>query len=233
MIGGDHPRSIADLPDALPIFPLASVLLLPGGRLPLNVFEPRYRNMTADALGSDRLIGIVQPRRADAASPAGSVGDREDVFETGCAGRITEFSETDDGRYLIALSGVCRFRIEAELPITRGYRRVTPDWTPYKADLDEGIGEVGGKRRLLQALRDYAANKGLDGDWDSVEDMPGGVLVTSLAMMVPLASEEKQALLEARDSETRARMLAQLMEMAIHERGAGLDGDPPPPTLRH
>ncbi len=232
MIGIAYPRTIAELPVALPIFPLASVLLLPGGRLPLNVFEPRYRNMTADALGGDRMIGIVQPRRAETASLAGSVGDRDDVFGTGCAGRITEFSETDDGRYVIALSGVCRFRIEAELPLTRGYRRVTPDWTPYAADLEEGVGEVAGKERLLRALRDYAANKGLDGDWESVRNMPGGVLVTSLSMMVPLAAQEKQALLEARDSDARARMLAQLMEMAIHERGVA-DVDRAPPTLRH
>jgi len=231
MTGGAYPQVISELPDALPIFPLASVLLLPGGRLPLNVFEPRYRNMTADALGGDRLIGIVQPRRPDAASPAGSVGDREQVFETGCAGRITEFSETDDGRIVIALSGICRFRIADELPMVKGYRRVRPDWSPYADDLDNTVGEVAGKERLLKALIDYAANKGLDGDWASVKGMPGAVLVTSLAMMVPLATEEKQALLEARDSHERARMLTQLMEMAIHERTAA--GDGAPPALRH
>lgn len=231
MTGGTYPRSIAELPDALPIFPLASVLLLPGGRLPLNIFEPRYRNMTADALGGNRLIGIVQPKRPEAASLAGSVGDREEVFETGCAGRITEFSETDDGRFLIALSGVCRFHIAAELPMVKGYRRVRPDWSPYAGDLKDAIGEVAGKERLLKALLDYATNKGLDGDWASVKGMPGEVLVTSLAMMVPLVAQEKQALLEARDSDERARMLTQLMEMAIHERNAA--GDGAPPALRH
>lgn len=231
MTGNGFPSTPAELPDALPIFPLAGVLLLPGGRLPLNVFEPRYRNMTLDALGGDRLIGIVQPRRAEAASPAGSVGDRDEVFETGCAGRITEFSETENGRYLIALSGVCRFRIAAELELVRGYRRVKPDWTPYLRDLEDAIGEVAGKERLLKALLDYAANKGLDGDWDSVKGMPGGVLVTSLAMMVPLAAQEKQALLEAHDGDTRARMLAQLMEMAIHEREPAAEAVPP--GMRH
>ena len=231
MTGGAYPRSIAELPDALPIFPLACVLLLPGGRLPLTVFEPRYRNMTADSLGGDRLIGIVQPRRPEAASPAGSVGDHEEVFETGCAGRITEFSEADDGRFRIALSGVCRFRIAAGLPMVKGYRRVAPDWSPYAGDLDTAIGEVAGKERLLKALIDYAANKGLDGDWAAVKGMPGAVLVTSLAMMVPLAAGEKQALLEARDADERARMLTQLMEMAIHERGS--DGVLAAPALRH
>lgn len=231
MTGGTYPRSIAELPDALPIFPLAFVLLLPGGRLPLNIFEPRYRNMTTDALAGDRLIGIVQPKRPEAASLAGSVGDREEVFETGCAGRITEFSETDDGRFLIALSGLCRFRTAAELPMVKGYRRVRPDWSPYAGDLENALGEVAGKERLLKALVDYATNKGLEGDWASVKGMPGEVLVTSLAMMVPLAAQEKQALLEARDSDERARMLTQLMEMAIHERSAA--GDRAPPALRH
>lgn len=233
MTGAAYPRNITELPDGLPIFPLASVLLLPGGRLPLNVFETRYRNMTIDALGGDRMIGIVQPKRPEAASPAGSVGDRDDLFETGCAGRITEFSETDGGRFLIAVSGVCRFRIAAELPMIRGYRRVKPDWTPYAGDLDEGVAKVAGKDRLLKALRAYAASKGLEGDWESVKAMPGGVLVTSLSMMVPLAAREKQALLEARDSEARARMLAQLMEMAIHERDLGPGAGPATPTLRH
>jgi Lon protease-like protein len=231
MAAGANPEGVDELPAALPIFPLASVLLLPGGRLPLNVFEPRYRNMTVDALGGDRLIGIVQPRRPETASPAGSVGDREEVFDTGCAGRITEFAETDDGRFLIALSGLCRFRIAAELPMVRGYRRVRPDWSPFVGDLDDDIGEVAGKDRLLKALVDYAANKGLAGDWASVRGMPGQVLVTSLAMMVPLAAEEKQALLEAPDSDERARMLTQLMEMAIHERGPA--GDHARPAPRH
>jgi len=231
MAGSAYPISVAELPGALPIFPLAGVLLLPGGRLPLNVFEPRYRNMTLDALGGDRLIGIVQPQRPEAASPAGSVSDREEVFETGCAGRITEFTETDDGRFLIALSGLCRFRIATELPMVKGYRRVQPDWSPYAGDLGDALGEVAGKERLLKALLDYAANKGLAGDWASVKGMPGQVLVTSLAMMVPLAAEEKQALLEARDSDERARMLTQLMEMAIHERGAA--GDRRSPAPRH
>jgi uncharacterized protein len=231
MTGNAYPRSIAELPAELPIFPLASVLLLPGGRLPLNVFEPRYRDMTADALGGDRLIGIVQPRRPEAASPAGSVGDREEVFETGCVGRITEFSESDDGRFLVALAGICRFRIAVELPMVKGYRRVRPDWAPFGGDLENATGEVAGKERLLKALFDYAANKGIEGDWASVKGMPGAVLVTSLAMIVPLATEEKQALLEARDADERARMLTQLMEMAIHERGS--TGDPAPPARRH
>src|SRR5438046_1640480 len=124
------------LPGILPIFPLTAVLLLPRGRLPLNIFEPRYLAMTRDALGGERLIGMVQPNEPAAGGPG--IDDRMNppVYPVGCAGRITQFSETDDGRYLLTLTGVCRFRIREELPLLSGYRRVVPDWRPFAHDRD-------------------------------------------------------------------------------------------------
>src|ERR1700731_963988 len=119
---------LAALPDTLPIFPLTGVLLLPRGRLPLNIFEPRYLAMTRDALGGERLIGMVQPSDPTVA------GMNPPVYPIGCAGRLTQFSETDDGRFLITLTGVSRFRIREELPLLDGYRRVVPDWQPFAHD---------------------------------------------------------------------------------------------------
>lgn len=216
------------LPDVLPVFPLTGVLLLPGGRLPLNIFEPRYLNMVTDALGGERMIGMVQPRTPEEASTAGSVGDGADVYETGCAGRITEFSETRDGRFLIALNGVSRFRIADELPIGRGYRRVRPDWTPYLADLDDvGPGAVAGRERLLDALDGYFSGKGIASDWAEIREWPDVTLVATVAMMCPFDAGEKQALLECGSWEDRARLLIALMEMAAHE------GETETPRARH
>lgn len=212
----------APLPDVLAIFPLAGVLLLPGGRLPLNIFEPRYLSMVSDALGRDRMIGMVQPVEAEAATGAGSAGDRAAVFDTGCAGRITDFSETGDGRFLITLAGVCRFRIARELAMEKGYRRVKPDWTPFLGDLDEGPSEIADRGRLEDALKAYFELTGIGGDWDQIRESQGAALVTALAIICPFEASEKQALLESAGPDERARLLIQLMEMAIHEgSGAG------------
>ncbi|MBT7943025.1 MAG: peptidase S16, partial [Alphaproteobacteria bacterium] len=119
------------LPETLAIFPLAGVLLLPTGNLPLHIFEPRYRNMITDAMGRDRMIGMVQPRKPETACPAGSVDDNEAVYHTGCVGRITDFSESEDGGFLISLNGVIRFQVAEELPLEKGYRRVRPDYTAF------------------------------------------------------------------------------------------------------
>src|SRR6516165_8457777 len=135
-----------ELPSVLPIFPLAGVLLLARGRLPLNIFEPRYLAMTRDALGGERLIGMVQP------TDPRVVGDNPPVYPTGCAGRITSFSETDDGRFLIGLTGVSRFRIREELPLLRGYRRVVPDWREFTRDLESEEQSGFDRDRLLRDL---------------------------------------------------------------------------------
>ena len=196
------------LPSILPIFPLTGVLLLPRGRLPLNIFEPRYLAMTRDALAGERLIGMVQPSDPQAA------GDNPPVYPTGCAGRITSFSETDDGRFLITLTGISRFHIREELPLLEGYRRVVPDWRDFARDL-AGDDEPGFDRdRLLRGLRAYFQHHKIEADWDAITSVSGERLVTSIAMICPFEPSEKQALLEAPDLDERARLLTAIVEMA-------------------
>jgi len=200
------------LPEILPIFPLSGVLLLPRGRLPLNIFEPRYLAMTRDALGGERLIGMIQPTGPIAAGEM-----NPPVYPVGCAGRMTQFSETDDGRYLITLTGVSRFRVVEELPLLSGYRRVVPDWRPFAGDRN-AAGDLGFDReRLLRGLRSYFAQRQISADFDAIDKAPGEYLVTSLAMACPFAPSEKQALLEAADLEARAELLTALVEMAAIE----------------
>ena len=196
------------LPSILPIFPLTGVLLLPRGRLPLNIFEPRYLAMTRDALAGERLIGMVQP------SDPGVAADNPPVYPTGCAGRITSFSETDDGRFLITLTGISRFRIREELPLLEGYRRVVPEWREFARDL-RGDDEPGFDRdRLLRGLRAYFLHHRIEADWDAITSVPGERLVTSIAMICPFEPSEKQALLEAPDLDERAQLLTAMVEMA-------------------
>lgn len=198
-----------ELPRTLPIFPLPGVLLLPRGRLPLNIFEPRYLAMVEDALGSGRMIGMVQPLDPDCRAKA------PPVYETGCAGRITTFSETDDGRFLITLSGVSRFHLLRELPEERGYRRVQPAWERFLPDLErEPCGGVD-RPRLLTGLRTYLKAQRISVNWDAIDGTPDERLVTSLAMICPFEACEKQALLEAPDLPERAKLLIALIEMAI------------------
>jgi hypothetical protein len=208
----------AALPAILPIFPLTGVLLLPRGRLPLNIFEPRYLAMTRDALAGERLIGMVQP------SNPGASGSNPPVYPTGCAGRITSFAETEDGRFLITLTGTSRFRIREELPLLEGYRRVVPEWREFARDL-ENEDEAGFDRdRLLRGLRAYFQQHQISADWDAVTAVPGERLVTSIAMICPFEPSEKQALLEAPDLDERARLLTAIVEMAVLNRpsdGAG------------
>ncbi len=197
------------LPASLPIFPLTGVLLLPRGRLPLNIFEERYLAMTADALKGERLIGMVQPQEG-----AGDAGDPP-VYRTGCAGRMVSFSETDDGRYLITLSGLARFDILRELPRAALYRRVVPDWEPYRADLAPATAAID-RARLLATLKPFLERQGVVADWPAVEATPDERLVTTVAMVAPFQPAEKQALLEARDLAERARLLTALVEMSVH-----------------
>src|SRR5512146_883588 len=198
------PAERAALPDVLSIFPLTGILLLPRGRLPLNIFEPRYLAMVRDALGGARLIGMIQPSEPQDDN-RGRGADNPPVYPIGCAGRITQFSETDDGRYLITLTGVSRFRIAEELPLLSGYRRIVPDWRPYAADRDAGEAPGFDRPRLIRGLQSFFAQRQLSVDWSAVEKAPGEHLVTSLAMACPFAPSEKQALLEAPDLGERAR----------------------------
>ena len=200
-----------NLPQTLPIFPLGGVLLLPNGRLPLNIFEPRYLAMTDDALATDRLIGIIQPATSEAQE------NQNSVFKTGCAGRITAFSETEDKRYLITLSGLIRFDVGEEISTPRGYRRVVPDWSPYKTDyLDEKNFEFN-KERLLMALKRYFEKKAIDADWETINKMDDARLVTTLAMICPFDPTEQQALLMAKNIEERAETIISLLEISTHE----------------
>jgi len=204
------------LPGSIPVFPLTGVLLLPRGRLPLNIFEPRYLAMVQDALAADRMIGMVQPQEPER---LGAPPPR--LYGTACAGRITSFAETEDGRLLITLTGVCRFAPADEIPTTRGYRRVVPDWSAFRADLEEEAVPAPAldRERLGEALRTYFRQQGIQVSWESIEKAPDERLVTSLAMICPFDPPEKQALLEAPDLAARAKMLLALIEMAVHECG--------------
>lgn len=206
------------LPGVLPIFPLDGVLLLPHGHLPLHIFEVRYRAMVEAALGLGRMIGMVQPREAY----PHPIPDAAHIFDVGCAGRIVSFSETDDGRFLISLKGVCRFRISDELPLGEGgFRRVRPDFTPYLGDI-EGTEEAHiDRERLLTAARTYLQAKSISCDWPAVESASLPAIITSMAMICPFESGEKQALLECRDLTDRGNLLTSLFEMALIENESG------------
>lgn len=202
-------NGLAALPPVIPIFPLPGVLLLPGGQLPLNIFEPRYLAMVRDAMAGERMIGMVQPR--EAAADAG----RARVYGTGCTGRITAFSEIPDGRNLITLTGVIRFDIEAELPPVDGYRRAVVSYQRLRTDLENDPGSID-RTCFLEALRDYFGAVGIDGDWEAIEATADQSLVTSLAMICPFAAPEKQALLESLTLPERARTMTAIMKLAAH-----------------
>lgn len=207
-------RKTADLPDTLPVFPLPGALVFPRWDLPLNIFEPRYLNMFDDAMRGHRLIGMVQSM--------GGTRERPEIARVGCAGRITSYAETDDGRYLVTLTGICRFAVKQELAVTTPYRQVAPRWDAFAADLypasEDGLPD---RSELILSLRTYAATHGLQADWSAVEDAPMETLVHALAAGCPFPAPEKQALLEAVSLADRARTLIALMAMSA---GGGDDG---------
>ena len=203
-----HPRP-QDLPTEFPVFPLAAALLLPRGRLPLNIFERRYLAMVEDSLGSGRMFGMIQP---DPHRPEGETGPA--LYRVGCLGRLSSFSETDDGRYLITLTGLIRFAIAAELAMGRGYRRVHGDYSAYLADLESPPESIGVEREtLLTALRGYFAQRNFEANWDAVRRLQDDALVTTLSMICPFEPAEKQALLEAATDPDRASILLALLQM--------------------
>jgi len=208
------------LPEEFPVFPLGGALLLPGGHLPLSIFEPRYLAMVEDAMADGRYFGMVQPDKR-----LGLGENGPGLCRIGCLGRVTSFDETADGRYLITLTGVIRFTVVEEIEMRRGYRRVRAGLAGFAGDLRslEEDGLPFSRRALLDALRRYFTSLSLDVNWDGLEAMPDVTLVTSLSMACPFTNEEKQALLEAKDQAERARALLALLE--IGARDGGLDGN--------
>lgn len=211
--------SVEELPHAIPIFPLSRTIMLPRARLPLNIFEPRYLAMVDGALAGDRIIGMIQPRVSEFEQ------ERPELFDVGCAGRITQFGETGDGRYFINLTGICRFRIARELSTTTPYRQVETDWSGFEGDLTPDMSELPFERQsLIDSLRTYFAKFGQQVDWQSMAGAPAEALIGSLAAICPFSVEEKQALLEAKDVKMRAEILTSLIEMAIVSDVGGRDG---------
>ncbi len=205
-----------DLPQVIPAFPLPGAILLPRGQLPLNIFEPRYLNMIDDAMAGDRIIGLIQPSGGPAHQPG--------LTAVGCAGRITSFAETSDGRYLITLTGVCRFRVAAELPSQAPYRQVRAAFASFEADLASPLDEGFDREAFLDALRAYLERRQLEIDWDTAGGAPQEALINSLSMALPFEPAEKQALLESPSLEDRCQTLTALLQIDAAERG---DGDSP------
>jgi Lon protease-like protein len=202
-----------ELPREIPIFPLPGALLLPRGHLPLNIFEPRYLAMTRDAIKGARIIGMIQPEATeDLRAPQVA------CYRTGCAGRIIQFAETPDGRYMITLGGLIRFDRGAELPLKDGYRRVQADFVPYRGDM-EGTPSKIERERLLSKLKQFLERHDIGADWRAIEKAPDEQLVNALAMMCPFGPAEKQALLEAPDVAARCDTMIALLEMAVAASG--------------
>lgn len=215
---GAHPRPLRvhgrEQPGIIPLFPLSGCILLPKGQLPLNIFEPRYLRMIDDALAGSRTIGMIQPRETASGPPP--------LFDVGCAGRITSFAETGDGRYLVTLTGLLRFRLGPELAADAPYRRAEVDYSPFTADADADLTEKDiDRERLFDAMRLYLDTENLSTDWEAAAEAPTEALVNSLAMGCPFAPNEKQALLEAPTLCDRADCLIALMRMGGGEGGDG------------
>lgn len=207
---------VAELPATLPVFPLSQALLLPRGDLPLNIFEPRYVAMVDHAIASSRMIGMIQPFAGE-----GQGGCAPRLFTIGCAGKITRFAETGDGRYLITLTGVARFRVEEELASQTPFRVCRAAYDEFARDLDPGAGaEAVDRVSMVDMLRKFADCSRLEVDWASIDAAPTEALVNALAMMCPFGAKEKQALLEARDLKSRAEILVALAELDIAQQGA-------------
>jgi len=208
-------HSLEQLPQSLPIFPLTGALLLPRGHLPLNVFEPRYLAMVDAALSTTRLIGMIQPTE-----PEDKVL-KPKLSTVGCAGRIVSYRETEDGRFLVTLLGICRFRAAEEIPCVTPYRQLRVDYSPYLGDLADMPPERFPRDRLASALKDYLSRRDLKADWGSVMSAPADVLVNALAMLCPFEPAEKQALLEAPSWEERVDTLVALLEMSGEPQNGG------------
>jgi Lon protease-like protein len=215
-------RGPADLPEVIPVFPLAGALLLPRGQLPLNIFEPRYLAMVDDALrDGHRLIGMIQPDVAHSGNP-----EHPALFHIGCVGRITQLGETGDGRYMLELTGVTRFRVAEELKVATPYRQCRVDYFPFIDDFTARKGEdMVNRSEVLRVLSDFLKANNLKVDWDGIERAPNEALVNALAMMSPYGAPEKQALLEAPNLKVRAEILVAVTEMELARKKTS--GEPP------
>jgi Lon protease-like protein len=216
-------RGPADLPEILPVFPLPGALLLPRGQMPLNIFEPRYLAMIDDAFrDGHRLIGMIQPDIAHSAKNS----DKPSLFSVGCVGRITQLAESGDGRYILELTGVSRFKVLEELEVLTAYRQCKVDFFAFVDDFTPRMGEEEVDREaLLTVLADFLKANNLKVDWEGVETAPNEALVNALAMMSPYGVAEKQAMLEAPDLKTRAEILIAVTEMDLAKKRTS--GDPP------
>ena len=215
-------RGPADLPEIIPVFPLPGALLLPRGQMPLNIFEPRYLAMVDDALrDGHRLIGMIQPDVTHSPN-----ADKPVLFRVGCVGRITQLAESGDGRYILELTGVCRFKVVEEITVLTAYRQCKVDYFPFIDDFTARKGEEAVNREaLLVALASFLKANNLKVDWEGVESAPNEALVNALAMMSPYGPAEKQAMLEAPDLKTRAEILIAVTEMDLAKKRTS--GDPP------
>lgn len=198
----------SDLPTELPIFPLAGAVVMPGVQLPLNIFEPRYLQMVQDTLAADRLVGMIQPR-SNAAFDA-----TPEIQRVGCAGRITSYSETNDGRIVLVLTGVCRFDVRTELDTKLGYRRVSPDWERFAIDFHEDESSLADRKGFLTSLKAYASLRGVEIPWDDIEKMGDSDLTNLLCAHLPLDAEDKQALVETLGLCDRGELMRGLMDMS-------------------
>lgn len=214
-------RGPIDLPGVIPVFPLPGALLLPRGQMPLNIFEPRYLAMIDDALrDGHRLIGMIQPDPAHSGPTA-----RPPIYKIGCVGRITQLTESGDGRYLIELTGVARFRVEEELAVSTAYRQARVTFAPFADDFVARKGEAAVDRKaVLRALADFVKANNLQADWGDIDKAPNEALVNALSMMSPYGTAEKQALLEAPDLKTRAEILVAITEIELAKKNT--EGEP-------
>ncbi len=206
-------RGPADMPETIPVFPLTGALLLPRGRLPLNIFEPRYLAMTDDAMSGARIVGMIQPEKPETSTPP-------PLFPVGCAGRIVAYEETGDGRILITLSGISRFRLREELNVGTLYRQCRVDFAEFAGDFAaDPTGAAVDREALLRTLKDYLEANRIQADWSGIRDAPIEALVNGLSMMSPFGTREKQALLEASDLKSRAELLIAITEFSLAEPG--------------
>lgn len=202
-------QSFERLPQTLPIFPLGRTIMFPGGNLPLNIFEPRYVNMLQDAMRSDQLIGMIQPR---------DDSEKSSLYNVGCAGRVTRYEESHDGRIEIVLTGLCRFEVQEELTSTRGYRLVVPNWTKFECDyqVQEPASDIA-KVSFISALKGYFVENNMEADWEMLDKLDTEELANSLFSFLPLGADEKQLLLETDHFAERLTAFTAILESSRSE----------------
>ena len=217
-------HGMKELPDVIPLFPLNKVLLLPRAKLPLNLFENRYLHMLDYALSNKKIIGMIQPKDkgtkdSDTKNPG--------LYQIGCAGRITAFSETNDNRYELILKGVCRFRVKKERKVINGFRSAEVSWNEYEVDYNPHSLKSFKKRKDFESLLKIFLSKiSINADWEMVETTDDEDLVNMISMCCPFDVSEKQALLEAKTLDDRLEVLTSLMQMGINENKMSISGNP-------